>query len=542
MEENKVHDLYKKTIQDGLNPNVLLKISGVMTEKDHPEAEFVQAESLFLNGRYEECVQFCKYKRSNTSYAINEFYIISLLMLERFSDVLMGLKYVNKYPISKYCFMYIRSYMEIKDRYVPKDVKCASFENSDFKRDYFNFAFNQLMTVYEQQKEILTLSNLGADKDLMKSAEQIFLRIINSIHIPPYENAEKQLIEKSIIEGIGIDSRLIYQFFLRGFSFDQLRDITKLIDVERRLGLYTELDNTLIQKGELIAKSIEEGNKNTANYIMELVLDAEEMPDVLSEKGKAVILNCKNIIEKVFPDLIDYGKHKASNTQVYKYLSDRSKIIMEAAVWQYNAVVSDEYYGYRDAGMFCLSYIRILELEMNERILPAIRLNAEEFQSMLSLRNPTGNKKEEEFILGLYNDLPDKEPEKVIKKRWKDHKKDIQRYNAVWKNLEKACKSNTNGLTAGEWNYFFRIFCEDQEARKEDELYIKLRDCLQKNVFNEKGIQALESGRIASFFANSTVQEFRNPPAHSRYVMRKTADKCKKHVEETIAELYTYYR
>ena len=81
-----------------------------------------------------------------------------------------------------------------------------------------------------------------------------------------------------------------------------------------------------------------------------------------------------------------------------------------------------------------------------------------------------------------------------------------------------------------------------KEKIKREALYIKLHWILQSEVFNEKGMAALNSGRIESFFNPNIVERFRKPPAHTRYVMVSIANKCKDYVEKTVEELHAYYK
>ena len=43
---------------------------------------------------------------------------------------------------------------------------------------------------------------------------------------------------------------------------------------------------------------------------------------------------------------------------------------------------------FRDAGMYCLSYIRLLELEMNEHIIPHLRIHREELMRLYKNLDP----------------------------------------------------------------------------------------------------------------------------------------------------------
>ena len=383
------------------------------------------------------------------------------------------------------------------------------------------------------------MAELGAGEETQKKEKKELLKTLKCIHVT--EDEYKKIIT-NVENGRAIDPIWIYNFYLKGFTQEQLRDIIRLIDLERRLGLYIELNDTILKYKSDLIREINRGNAFIANYMMEVVLVVEEDPDILSFKGRIAVKRCGARIAEAFPDIYEYGKNKAKESDIYTLLTERSRKMMEAAIWQYKAVETDETYGFRDAGMYCLSYIRLLELEMNERIIPVLRTNGAELKDLLATMNPTRKEYEEKIIIDLYKNLPENDQENKILAKWRKYKKEIKKYSFVWGNLDKVYKANINGLTAGEWNLFFKIFSEASESRKQEEIYKKLRECLDKNVFNENGMQALDSGKMAAFFDKEVVEKFRNPPAHTRYVMRESAKKCKSFVESTILELSTYYK
>ena len=136
--------------------------------------------------------------------------------------------------------------------------------------------------------------------------------------------------------------------------------------------------------------------------------------------------------------------------------------------------------------------------------------------------------------------------EHVIKiesqKEWKALKKKIDKFQRVWGNVAIICKEEPKGLTAGQWQQFFKIFSEAKEERKEKEIYKILYKGMQE-VFNEKGMEALMSGELTKMFdQKKVIEKYRNPPAHTRYVTVKIANECKGHVERSIEELYSFYK
>ena len=534
MEDHKVHELYLRYLQNDMDYLRTMKIAGILEEKNDPEAEYVEAEALFLNQQYEKCIQFCESKRTSSSYDINEFHIASLLLLGRYPQVRTELKQLlnatQEHPLGDYCIGYVQSFLELKgERVLPNKrdrIPAIKREDSFFKREYYSFAVKELMSIYEEQQDLSEVYDSNPNErvvmDAITSSNYDFIKRVNFIHI---ESETKSLILEDLQKGKMVDPMHIHEFLLEGFDMKQLRDIINLIDVERRLRLFDELDSTITTHGGTLFDSIKQFNKTVAMYLIEVSLAIQADGVDLSASGSEILSKCRKEIGKVFPELLEYEKTNIENSRISKYLSERSKVMLKAAIWQNTAVCSDTSYGFRDAGMYCLSYIRLLELEMNEHIIPHLRIHREE-------------------LMRLYKNLDPAESVSTIesKNKWKKLKRKIDSFQMVWGNIKTLCKENPKGLTAGQWQQFFKIFSEATEDRKEKELYKTLYESM-KEVFNEKGMNALQSGRLTTLFdQDEVIEKYRNPPAHTRYVTVKIANECKEHVESTIEELYAYYK
>ena len=534
MEDNKVHQLYARYLRNDMDYLRTMKIAGILEEKNHPEAEYVEAEALFLNQQYEKCIQFCENIRTTDSYSINEFYIVSLLMLGRFPQVRAELKKLinssSSFPLGDYCVGYIQSFLELRgERVVPNSknrIPVIRSENSFFKREFYSFAVKEIMNIYEEQLELLEVLNSNSNEPVVQEAvadsSHDFIKRLNCLHI--LSETKDQML-KDVKDGKAINPQLIHEFILEGYSMEQLRDIINLIDVERRIGLYDEMDLTIKKNGDLLVEEIRNCNKTVAMYMIEVYLAIVANDIKLSDKGIEVISQCRKEIERVFPEIIEYEKTSIENSKISGFLSEKSKVMLKAAIWQNAAVCSDTGYGFRDAGMFCLSYIRLLELEMNEHIIPFLHEHRAELKKQYKEMDPS------EHVIKIES-----------QKEWKALKKKIDKFQRVWGNVAIICKEEPKGLTAGQWQQFFKIFSEAKEERKEKEIYKILYKGMQE-VFNEKGMEALMSGELTKMFdQKKVIEKYRNPPAHTRYVTVKIANECKGHVERSIEELYSFYK
>ena len=158
--------------------------------------------------------------------------------------------------------------------------------------------------------------------------------------------------------------------------------------------------------------------------------------------------------------------------------------------------------------MLCLSYIRIIELELNHFLITPIRSIADELCSIYS----------EE-----YDKITSNQKKKDFSYKWQCLK-DIQR--------------GEHGIVLGSMWY---LFTNISTKRSEDAVSFRIMELL-KTIVNENGFIALRNGRLADLICSDVRERFRNPPAHTKYVHKETALECKEYVERTIWELHSYLR
>ena len=80
MDDKTVHQMYKQGLNE-LNFNQCMKAVGILFEKEHESAEWLEVEVLYLMGEYEKCLYKIGNKRRTKTFELNEYYLGCLLML-----------------------------------------------------------------------------------------------------------------------------------------------------------------------------------------------------------------------------------------------------------------------------------------------------------------------------------------------------------------------------------------------------------------------------------------------------------------------------
>lgn len=205
----------------------------------------------------------------------------------------------------------------------------------------------------------------------------------------------------------------------------------------------------------------------------------------------------------------------ATDSEILAILSNKGKLAYKAAIWQFANAITNEI-GIMDAGMLCLSYMRILELEINERIFSSFR------------------NKYQQIIAKLESA--------------KQSSKEAEKFEKYWMDRISMLKVDANnpavGLELGALAYFLISLKKDSYGKRKSEngeFAKELRNMFD-DILTKKGIEALENGDLEKMINKKVREKYRNPPAHTRYVGIKTALECREYVENSIFKLNEYIK
>ncbi|WP_276840262.1 hypothetical protein [Anaerovibrio lipolyticus] len=196
----------------------------------------------------------------------------------------------------------------------------------------------------------------------------------------------------------------------------------------------------------------------------------------------------KMAISTAMPGIMEEIKIYSCDENIYNKLSDNGKWAYESAIWQYENVMNDND-GFMDAGLMSLSFMRIMEIEFNIKIIQPL---------ILKLR-------ESLFIDSISEDWP--------YKKIKNH--------------------DFKGFALGELLYFFK-YVRKKETNESQKIY----DILQSTLLSDTGIKMLLGGEIEKIINQSIIEKYRNPPAHSRFLHKERAFEAKQYVEDKIKIIF----
>jgi len=161
---------------------------------------------------------------------------------------------------------------------------------------------------------------------------------------------------------------------------------------------------------------------------------------------------------------------------------------------------------WQDAGMISLGFFRILEVELNQRIvLPLVALL--DFDALRAVPKPTKAQKTECV------------PENIIDKLGNVH------------------DGGAHGLELGALYLLLQrtqIVSEPDKNRKE-----LLHHALVQ-LLTTDGKAAFQDGRLAVIINPAVREQYRNPPAHSRFLPQHVATACKEHVEHALLDIVAW--
>ena len=267
----------------------------------------------------------------------------------------------------------------------------------------------------------------------------------------------------------------------------------------------SDLESEVIFKyiGE-IEEAFNKDNQNAreiiASHCMQKVLDNQN--DFICDKYLKSIEN-----ESFLADI--------ETKKIYNNLSKKAKLAFLSAEWQFSKS-QEEDYGWKDAGLLSLGYYRIIELELNERI-------------VIPLFDNIGKQELQSIYYRHYNQIKDENKKEAYSKKWGTN---LETFRKICDN-----PNNCNFFMLGNIDYLFK--CIGSRFDENDPLAVKIRDTFLL-LLTKNGKEAADKNYFEDIIDYNKRNEYRNPPAHVKYLRYEKACECREFVYDTLLKLNEY--
>ena len=533
---NKYHKQFLRMDYTGAMETV-----GVMKNYYIPGARYYEILLLFELNKFNKIRAMLLGKELN--WKERELYIASLAELQLFDEVEKALDNEPRLdsnspqmnsdsrPISEYAFRYI-CYLLEKNGYpftkelVPSCEENASLENAYFHTRYYWTIFYDLIDIYTSYEELLLMKAASVSKKTIKQTKN---RILSKLSLMQKCNKDSYLgddpyfteIEKAIKQDNTIGLHYFLWFPIRYLghanadgSPQMEHTFSDIYSIEKYIRFCIRLDdpsvelNTFFEYLMDLEKEAEKGNEYVIDLLKELYLQTHYYSRYLTgdSDDSSIAKFFRKVVQRHSPHTIREIELHETDASISDQLSVKGKIAYKAALWQFDNALNGNL-GTMDAGMLCLSYMRILELELNQKVylpLKAYQQQIEDkYHSILKQIKKTSI-----------------DPEPTLSKRW-----------------EAIFLLNNDGIELGKLHNFLVLF-ETDPGEYEAPLREFITELFRNHILNEHGMNCLLSGKLAKMIDYRAREKYRNPPAHTRYVNVDTAFECRQYVEKNLKEIF----
>lgn len=500
-------------------------VGKMIHNNNNSKARYCELLIYYEQGKFEKIRRILKNKKLNDVHE-RELYICSLLELQLYDEYFKEYKVLD--IVSQYCVAYMGGLMISQGLEIDKikelgNVNAIAEFPTFMERRYKWFVANTMAEIYLINEEKIQMIEAGMDEEDIVCMRKLLQRKFESIRIFDSNREEiRNLVEND--EHIGIEKILWFPIVYcckktpTGAisvikSFESLYDIVHYLEICRKINYEcVELDG-LIEYGGKLFEAIRDGNSYVIELMKKIYIDVSIYRRYeINNQKKTIADIIYDELKRYAPYVLDEIEDHSMDKHIVSILSDKGKFAYKAALWQFENAMNSNY-GTTDAGMLCLSYMRILELEINERLINKLRSHKDEINNKYSL-----------YINQFIGD------EKI------KHKK-------TWGFVIDSINKKEDGLELGPI-YAILDLVREKKFKKNNPDYKMVEEIKPfiDRYLSDKGIEALNTGVMAKMVEPKVRNKYRNPPAHTRYVRLEVALECRKYVEEHLLLLDGYIK
>ncbi|MBO5552366.1 MAG: hypothetical protein J5966_10455 [Lachnospiraceae bacterium] len=490
-----------------------LEVVGAMKYSGIPKARYLEMLLYYERGEFEKIRNTLKGKRID-NVEEREFYLVSLIELRQYDEFE---SYYNEFEaISEACLDYIESLMWKQGYHMPVDHKAVMDYKTYFDKRYRWFVADQIADIFNLNEEKLMLIDAG-----MPAADinELTRKITDLYETIKLKDAVIELIKKYTDDNQPIPAdNVLYMPLLytaqksrlddifRGY--DALSDIALCLELSRKIHMPEVEVNTVSRYWKEISESVRDGNMYMISLLAEIYSDIGYLKN--PDTGKIY-----SLLKKEAPFVINDIENHSMNPDIESTLSESGRFAYKAAGWNLCNAVKNRTVN-REDHVICLAFMRLLEMEINERIIFPLCDSINIRQSYEEFRDKLNDVEKGEFV-------------------------------AEWEyrisSLEKVDRRRNKRLRfAGIITLFdslrYKRYKRDSFHR---EFAGELRTEINRSL-TEEGVTALADGSFAKIVEPEKLELFRNVSRESRYSGFEIALECRSYVETELLRLAEYVK
>ena len=496
-----------------------LEVTGAMKYTGIPGARYLEMLVFYERGEYEKIRIALKGKRID-NIEEREFYLASLtelMMYDEFNS------YYSEYDsISEACLNYISGLMRIQGHTWMPEHKAVMDYPTYFDRKYRWFAAELMADVFNLNEEKIMLINAGMPT---KDINDLTRKTIDIFEMISPNEAIDELIKRYVDDNSPIPvENILYLPLLYSVAkedldkvtrkYEEIPDIIDFLKLARKIHLQGTEEDAIERYWKELSDAAHDGNTYVTDLMANLYADKSSFKTGGTFLGQESVSDrLYSALEKDAPYVINDIESHEMDERTEATLSPNGLFAYRAAGWMYcNALRSKN--GGSEEHILCLSFLRIIEAEINERIIYPfcerinIRQQYEDFKSALNELDKGDFSEEWEYRIICLEEL---DPKKHTRLRF-----------------------------AGIMTVFdalrFKRYRKDSFHR---EFAAQLRSELGQQL-TEEGKTALADGRLLRMVEPKVLERFRHTEKNTRYSGMEMALECRRYVEHKLIELAEY--